>query len=73
MNWITDHGLSLLDWPPQSPDINIIEHVWFYIKQLAKCSDASKSVHELWQRVERVWSEIPEQFLNNWLTVYPND
>nr|CAH7751243.1 unnamed protein product [Callosobruchus chinensis] len=23
-------GISTLDWPPRSPDINPIEHVWAY-------------------------------------------
>lgn len=65
MNWIIDHGLSLLDWLPQSPDINIIEHIWFYIKQqLTKYPDASKSVHvaAIWTCLERNFWTIFGQF-----------
>ena len=32
--WITGHGIPLIDWPPHSPDLNPIEHVWKKLKQL---------------------------------------
>ena len=28
-----DQGIPLLDWPPYSPDINPIEHLWAKMKQ----------------------------------------
>lgn len=29
-----ERGIELLDWPPHSPDLNPIEHIWKEIKQL---------------------------------------
>jgi hypothetical protein len=30
--WKTENDIPTLEWPPQSPDLNIIENVWIVIK-----------------------------------------
>ena len=38
--------LTVMDWPPQSPDLNIIEAVWNHLDQEI---NQSKSEEELWE------------------------
>lgn len=60
-HFLSSNSIRVLDWPPRSPDLNIIEHVWHYLKtevyklQHATCKD------DLWSKTESVmptmWSE----------------
>ena len=60
--WLLDNNIRLLDWPPQSPDINPLEHLWGHLKrQLLKYDTPAKGVHELWERLVKEWNAIPPE------------
>ena len=67
MEWFNENGIEVIDWPPYSPDLNPIEHVWYVIKKLVYqvnpnidlviCSD--ETVREvLWKALEEAWTLI---------------
>ena len=58
--WFEDHGIRVLEWPAQSPDLNPIEHLWSHLKRrLGTYETEPSGILELWERVEREWNEIP--------------
>lgn len=60
--WFEDNDIQVLEWPAQSPDINPIEHLWHHLKyRLQQYPTPPKGVHELWERVEKEWNEIPPE------------
>jgi len=62
--WFDKQKFTVLKWPPNSPDLNIIEYVWAYIKQkLARNPVAPKDIKQLWKRVERIWRRLPRKYL----------
>ena len=53
------HGIQVLDWPAQSPDLNPIEHLWTLLKKVIYGYDKPASgVCELWDRAAEQWGRI---------------
>lgn len=62
--WLDNQVFTVLEWPPYSPDLNVIEHVWGYIKhKLNEYEQPPESLDELWDRVQEAWASIPLEFL----------
>ena len=53
----------LADWPPRSPDLNVIETIWGHIQ--ARVSENAPSderqLKEFWQRE---WEAIPQDYID---------
>jgi transposase len=55
-------GITVLEWPPQSLDLDPIEHLWDHLKrQLAKYGTPASSAIDLWDRVLEEWWKIKDK------------
>lgn len=62
--WFDDNGIKLLDWPPQSPDLNPIEHLWNEIdRRLRKLENRVHNQDQLWDAIQKIWVEIDDDCL----------
>jgi hypothetical protein len=70
--WFKDHGYTVMTWPAQSPDMNPIEHLWVHIKtKLGEFEHPPKGIQELWERVQKLWDEIPASVCQNLIESMP--
>lgn len=62
MEWLASHNIKTLPWPPHSPDMNIIEHVWATLKRRVKARKPQpRTEEELWEAVEWEWYHISDE------------
>ena len=57
-------AFELLDWPSQSPDLNIIEAVWEYMDR-EKAKRQPSNIDELWDSLRDIWNHIPQLYIDN--------
>ena len=64
-SWLNQHNVETLDWPPNSPDLNIIENVWAILKRrLASSSVLCSSIADVKSLVENEWAKITPQMIS---------
>ncbi len=53
-SWFNDHGVTVLDWPANSPDMNPIENLWGIVKR--KMDPRPNNADELKATVKETWA-----------------
>ena len=56
--FLREMNVQVLDHPPQSPDLNPIEHLWEFIDRDLKKNPA-RSVNDLKDKIQNIWQNIP--------------
>ena len=55
MHFFARQRIQVLSWPPNSPDLNLIENIRLYIKRkLDQDPEAAKDLDRLWERIEAI-------------------
>ena len=62
--WLRQHDVTLLDWPPKSPDANPIESLWHELKTAANRREP-RTAAELWNALQEAWQQIPAARVRN--------
>ncbi len=59
--WFKDHGIPVLNWPANSPDLNPIENLWGIVKRKMRYARPNNA-EELKATIRAAWALItPEQ------------
>lgn len=70
MRYLEDIGLPTLPHPPQSPDMNPIEHVWDYVgREVRKINPQTNT--ELKSAIETAWYAVPLEFVQKLILSMP--
>lgn len=54
-------------WPGNSPDLNMIEQAWFYLKRLTTRSKGLTSRAEAIDAWEKAWEELEQARIDAWI------
>ncbi len=69
-SWFNDHGVTVLDWPANSLDLNPIENLWGIVKRKMR-DTRPNNADELKATVKETWASIPPQQCHKLITSMP--
>jgi len=72
MWWMKSHGISILNWVAQSPDLNPIENLWDHLDaQIRKRKPLPHSKNELIRIAQEEWANISLETLHHLILSLP--
>lgn len=72
MRLLATEDVEVMDWPPMSPDMNPIEHVWDHIgRQIRDMDNPPLTLDDLRTAVQRHWDGMPQDVIDNLVDSMP--
>ncbi|KAJ8356626.1 hypothetical protein SKAU_G00194200 [Synaphobranchus kaupii] len=72
MDFLNKHGVVVLDWPPYSPDMNPIEHIWDILgRRIRRRPAPPQNLVQLRVALQEEWDCIPQRQINGLVTSVP--
>lgn len=71
--YFENNNISTLEWPPQSPDLNIIENVWLKIKiKLKSMVHNINNKNQLYEAITDVWRSLDTEYIQSLYNTIPD-
>ncbi len=74
LDWFLEHNneFTLLKWPPQSPDLNPIEHLWDVVEREIHIMDVQPTnLQQLCDAIMSIWTKISEECIQHLVESMP--
>ena len=70
-NYKDQNEVTSMEWPAQSPDLNIIENIWLYMKRELQKSvvNIGAAKNDLLREIESVWRNIELNHIRNYQSI----
>ena len=70
--WLGQQDFSIMEWPPQSPNLNPIEHLWSEVDRCLRLfGDSPRSRDDLWEKIRVVCPNIEVEFVQKLMCTMP--
>jgi hypothetical protein len=78
--WFEEHGIWVIDWPPHSPDMNPIEHIWRALKAILHRQHPNihllgsnrEDIDTLKEWIREAWWAVPQSLIDTLILSVPN-
>lgn len=75
-NWRADHGVEVMEWPANSPDLNPTEQCWVFLKDYINehCSHllgqgkSEQAAKDFRAAISEAWQALPQEQIDGALT-----
>ncbi len=67
-SWFNDHGVTVLDWPANSPDLNPIKNLWGIVKRKMR-DTRPNNADDLKATIKGTWASLHLSSATGWLSL----
>lgn len=65
---------TVLQWPPKSPQLNPIEHLWHVVERDTRTIDVQPTnLRQYWHAIMSIWTKISEECSLHLMYLIPNE